>query len=150
MQTSTVNTIRVFKTFERLTGSEEEANSFMNHLTAMVSEVNQDKQHFFVEKIELELERYTTKEEFEQFLLNFEKFKFDTLKEFMNLRVEFKQDMANFKTEVKQDIADLRTEFKQDMSNLKTEMIKWTFSIVAGQTLLLLGMIYFLLQMLKN
>jgi len=46
------------------------------------------------------------------------------------------------------EVANLRTELKTEMKEQKSEIIKWMFSMTMGQTLLILGIVYFLIRMI--
>jgi|GEM_PF-2547762 len=49
---------------------------------------------------------------------------------------------------VRIEVANFRTEMKTEMKELKVEIIKWMFSLLMGQTVLILGVVYFLIRML--
>jgi len=45
---------------------------------------------------------------------------------------------------VRIEVANLRTEMKEQ----KVEIVKWMFSLLMGQTVLILGVVYFLIRTL--
>jgi len=49
---------------------------------------------------------------------------------------------------VRIEVANLRTELKTEMKEQKSEIIKWMFTMIVGQTALILGIVYFLIRML--
>jgi hypothetical protein len=50
--------------------------------------------------------------------------------------------MAALRAEVKEEIAALRTE----LYSIKAEIVRWVFLAIMGQSAMLLGAMYFLLQ----
>jgi len=59
-----------------------------------------------------------------------------------------RMEVANLRTELKTDIAGLRSELRTEMKDQKVEIIKWMFSLIMGQTVLILGIVYFLIRMI--
>jgi hypothetical protein len=43
-------------------------------------------------------------------------------------------------------LAETRTELKVEMHQVKSDLLRWMFSALMGQTLLIMGIMYFLLQ----
>jgi hypothetical protein len=66
--------------------------------------------------------------------------------EIASLRFELKKEIAEFRAEVRAEFTSIRVEYKRDLSECKADMIRWMFSAMVGQTMLLVGLMYFLLQ----
>lgn len=65
------------------------------------------------------------------------------------LRSDLKSGLAELRAEIKQDIAKLRAEVKEDIANCKADMIRWMFSAMLAQTMLFVGLMYFMLQHMR-
>jgi hypothetical protein len=57
-----------------------------------------------------------------------------------NLRTELKADIAALEVRIDAKLEKLRSELKADMSALEAKLVRWMFAAMAGQTLLLAGL----------
>jgi hypothetical protein len=57
-----------------------------------------------------------------------------------------KQDLVELRAHSKSDVAELRTEMKVELQSVKAELVRWIFLTMMGQSAMLLGGMYFLLQ----
>ena len=72
--------------------------------------------------------------------------------EFAALRADLAEARQTMKMEfaaVRAEIAEKRQATKADIADSKAEMIRWTLLTMMGQTTLLAGVIYFLLQNIR-
>ncbi len=57
-----------------------------------------------------------------------------------------KNDLLATKNELKNEITHVKHELELTIREVKVDMVRWTFSALMGQTLLIMGIMYFLLQ----
>jgi len=76
--------------------------------------------------------------------------------EMSDLRVELRQEMANLATQLRKEMADTRDELKKDIGDLRAEMHSLASSLsrqfylaILGQTAVMLGFFYFMVEKLR-
>ena len=57
-----------------------------------------------------------------------------------SVRTELKADIAALEVRIDAKLEKLRSELKADMSALEAKLVRWMFAAMAGQTLLLAGL----------
>jgi chromosome segregation ATPase len=67
-----------------------------------------------------------------------------------DLRTELKTDIADLRTELKAEIADLRAELKAEIHKIEGALSRWVLTCMLGQTAVLAGFGYFLLEHFKR
>ncbi len=50
------------------------------------------------------------------------------------------------RTELKAGLAQLKSELRVEIQQVKSDLIRWMFSALTGQTMLMMGIMYFLLR----
>jgi head-tail adaptor len=68
---------------------------------------------------------------------------------FAALRLEMAQEFAAVRLETKQEFVIVRAEIQVAAAETKTELMRFMFSALIGQTALLVGIMYFMIQHLR-
>jgi head-tail adaptor len=76
-------------------------------------------------------------------------FRAEVKREFAAVRSEMAQEFAAVRAETKQEFVIVRAEIQVAAANTKTEMMRFMFSALIGQTALLVGIMYFMIQHLR-